>query len=269
MGADGGTIPTRGELVKLQKKKGRVEKDLELESKWMRCALSLQPLREPIVACPLGKLFNKEEVISFLLDRQSYADQALVFKYIRNLKDVTVLHLTRTHKRIASKDSSETDQYSANFKCPVTESLMNGKSRFVYIKPCGCVLSYRSLQEIPTSVCHRCGKDFVLADVYEINPTEEMAEKMVERLMEARRIEKQRKAKKRKGTIEDDINMKKSKKSTSEMAVKTLPKESIEDDSALMANSSTYKNLFIDPTKKKESNDTFTCRAVHRGHLGF
>ncbi|KNC75535.1 hypothetical protein SARC_11941 [Sphaeroforma arctica JP610] len=76
MGADGGTIPTRGELVKVKKKKVLLDKDYDLESKWLRCALSAQHLREPIVACPLGRLFNKEAVIGFLLDRGSYADQA-------------------------------------------------------------------------------------------------------------------------------------------------------------------------------------------------
>lgn len=54
MGADGGTIPKRCELVKSKKKAEKVEKSVKNASRWRLCRLSQQPLRRPIVACRLG-----------------------------------------------------------------------------------------------------------------------------------------------------------------------------------------------------------------------
>jgi hypothetical protein len=55
MGCDGGTIPTRDELVKLKQKPEKVDRDVELSARWRHCALSQQELREPIVSCELGR----------------------------------------------------------------------------------------------------------------------------------------------------------------------------------------------------------------------
>lgn len=55
MGADGGTIPKRCELVKKKKKKEKIEKSYEAATKWRTCQLSQQPLKKPIVCCKLGR----------------------------------------------------------------------------------------------------------------------------------------------------------------------------------------------------------------------
>ena len=86
MGCDGGTIPTRGELVKTKKKPEKLSKDAQLASRWRHCALSQQPLRAPIVACQLGRLYNKEVVIEALLGGDKPADLA----HVSSLKDVKV-----------------------------------------------------------------------------------------------------------------------------------------------------------------------------------
>ena len=57
MGCDGGTIPKRHELVRTKKKPEEKDKVSDLASKWQYCALSNQPLKEPIVACELGRYF--------------------------------------------------------------------------------------------------------------------------------------------------------------------------------------------------------------------
>lgn len=54
MGADGGTIPKRCELVKSKKKAEKVEKNVANASRWRLCHISQQPLKRPIVACRLG-----------------------------------------------------------------------------------------------------------------------------------------------------------------------------------------------------------------------
>lgn len=55
MGADGGTIPKRCELVKKKKKKEKVDKNVSNATRWRLCRLSQEPLKRPIVACRLGK----------------------------------------------------------------------------------------------------------------------------------------------------------------------------------------------------------------------
>lgn len=55
MGCDGGTIPKRHELVKTKQKEEQRDKNADLAAKWKHCALSNQPIEEPIVACELGR----------------------------------------------------------------------------------------------------------------------------------------------------------------------------------------------------------------------
>ena len=59
MGCDGGTIPKRHELVRTKKKPEEKDKVADLASKWQYCALSNQPLKQPIVACELGRYSTK------------------------------------------------------------------------------------------------------------------------------------------------------------------------------------------------------------------
>lgn len=55
MGADGGTIPKRCELVRGKKKTEKVDKNVENANKWRTCQLTQEALLKPIVACKLGR----------------------------------------------------------------------------------------------------------------------------------------------------------------------------------------------------------------------
>ena len=55
MGADGGTIPKRCELVRGKKKTAKVDKNVENANKWRTCKLTQEALLKPIVACKLGR----------------------------------------------------------------------------------------------------------------------------------------------------------------------------------------------------------------------
>ena len=59
-----------------------------------QCAISASPLEEPIVACKLGYLYNKE----CLLDRLLHKTMPESFAHIRALKDVKVCKFTREAK---------------------------------------------------------------------------------------------------------------------------------------------------------------------------
>ena len=96
MGADGGTIPTRCELVKTRQKPEQKDKDSVRIYKWQYCNLTQQPLVRPIVACELGKLYNKEAIIEKLLNAKSEGtsgERDYVADHIRSLKDVIELQL--------------------------------------------------------------------------------------------------------------------------------------------------------------------------------
>lgn len=43
-------------------------------------------LQEPVVACALGKLYNKDSIIEYLLDKSAYGDGKTICGHIRSLK---------------------------------------------------------------------------------------------------------------------------------------------------------------------------------------
>uniref|UniRef100_A0A8D1VIM0 Replication termination factor 2 n=1 Tax=Sus scrofa TaxID=9823 RepID=A0A8D1VIM0_PIG len=158
MGCDGGTIPKRHELVKGPKKVEKVDKDAELVAQWNYCTLSQEILRRPIVACELGRLYNKDAVIEFLLDKSSEKALGKAASHIKSIKNVTELRLSDNPAWEGDKGSTKGDKHDdlqrARFICPVVGLEMNGRHRFCYLRCCGCVFSERALKEIKAEVCH-------------------------------------------------------------------------------------------------------------------
>ncbi|XP_075384589.1 replication termination factor 2 [Tenrec ecaudatus] len=190
MGCDGGTIPKRHELVKGPKKVEKVDKDAELVAQWNYCALSQEILRRPIVACELGRLYNKDAVIEFLLDKSSEKPLKAA-SHIRSIKNVTELKLSDNPAWEGDKGSTKGDKHDdlqrARFICPVVGLEMNGRHRFCFLRSCGCVFSERALKEIKAEVCHTCGAVFQEDDVVVLNGTKGDVE-LLEARMEERRL---------------------------------------------------------------------------------
>ncbi|VDP25584.1 unnamed protein product [Schistosoma margrebowiei] len=55
MGGDGGSIPRRDDLVKPKKKQEVAEREAANMALWKHCALTQDPLRQPVVSCLLGR----------------------------------------------------------------------------------------------------------------------------------------------------------------------------------------------------------------------
>ncbi|CAG4988907.1 unnamed protein product [Colias eurytheme] len=180
MGCDGGTIPRRDELVRLKKKPEQKDKDAERSFKWRNCALSQQPLQEPVVACGLGRLYSKSSVLEALLDKESKPES---INHIKNLKDIKDLKLT---KNPAYKKTEHTDgavgEGSAPYICPISGLEMTGKFRFIFLWSCGCVLAERALKEVRQNLCHMCQQPFTENDVVVLNGTDEDLEKLKEKM---------------------------------------------------------------------------------------
>ncbi|KAJ3077494.1 hypothetical protein HK102_005188 [Quaeritorhiza haematococci] len=183
MGCDGGSIPKRHELVKTKKKEERADQSSQTIAAWFFCALSKAPLRSPVVSCALGKLYNREAILEFLLNKRAYGDGDQICGHIGSIKEVVTLNLTPNPSYSSDKDAALTTTSSAilqstveqqvvsPFICPITMKEMNGKYRFCYIGSCGCVLSEQALKEVPTTTCLKCNKAFSTEDVVTLNPT--------------------------------------------------------------------------------------------------
>ena len=198
MGADGGTIPTRCELVKTRQKPEQKDKDSVRIYKWQYCNLTQQPLVRPIVACELGKLYNKEAIIEKLLENKSGAQEngdKLIpdasTEHIKSLKDVKELQLAENpafDKK--AKDGSSVggagflDRKIAPYICPVAGLEMNGRFKFVFDWSTGKVYSDRALKVVNKDTTTQISEENLVI----INPEEKSsdAETMFTK-MEARR----------------------------------------------------------------------------------
>ncbi|CAH0405604.1 unnamed protein product [Chilo suppressalis] len=180
MGCDGGTIPRRDELVRLKKKPEQKDKDAERSFKWRNCALSQQPLQEPVVACGLGRLYSKSSVLEALLDKDSKPES---INHIKNLKDLKDLKLVKNPAYVASEHTEGTvGDGSAPYICPISGLEMTGKFRFIFLWSCGCVLAERALREVKQNICHMCQQPFTDNDVVVLNGTDEDLEKLREKM---------------------------------------------------------------------------------------
>lgn len=156
MGCEGGSIPKRTDVVKVKGKAEKIDESEVLKTLWTCCFLSKKPLERPVVACKLGRLYNKDSIVMYLLNSrqdQELSDPVLKaeMNHIKSMKNVT------TCKLINSKQPD-----SPYFACPISDREMNGRSKFYFTKTCGCILSEQALRQFPSTknclVCDR--KDF-------------------------------------------------------------------------------------------------------------
>lgn len=164
MGADGGSIAVRVDVVKTKAKSSPIDDSEILKTRWTTCYISKEPLEKPIVACSLGRLYNKDSVIKFLINRLDYENPLKTeLEHLKSLKNLINCNLT------PSKSSSA----NIYFACPVTGREMNGKSKFFVTKKCGCVLSEQALNQFPdTTTCLVCERREFCAskDLIELYP---------------------------------------------------------------------------------------------------
>nr|CAG8597809.1 6484_t:CDS:2 [Entrophospora candida] len=165
MGNDGGSIPKRNELVKEKQKEVRPDQNALTIAIWFFCALSKRPLQEPVVSCALGKLYNKDAIIEYLLNNSAYGDGDTICSHINSLKDVVTLKLT-TNLIYKENPNSHSDQgMTSKFVCPITMKEMNGKLKFVYLNTCGCTFSEQGLKEVPSDTCIQIGDGGIASSV--------------------------------------------------------------------------------------------------------
>ncbi|OQR68105.1 UPF0549 protein C20orf43-like [Tropilaelaps mercedesae] len=188
MGCDGGTIPRRDELVRTKQKDEHKDTNAQNAFKWKHCAISQQALKQPIVACDLGRLYNKEAIIQYLLKRADSPLEAAA--HIRQLRDVTELVLTDNpaFKDVQTKGDEYVDHAIAAYICPTTGLEMNGKHKFVFNRLCGCVFSERARKNVNTEKCLKCGGSMKVTELIILNPGEEERKRMADRMIERKAV---------------------------------------------------------------------------------
>ncbi|RLN58710.1 hypothetical protein BBJ29_001589 [Phytophthora kernoviae] len=229
MGNDGGVIAVKRKFMRHANIKARSEKaDQEaLRQECTRtCALSSEPLREPVVACKIGNLYNKQAVLEHLL-AHSMPER---FQHVTSLKDV-----------VTCRVSYEKGAEDAPWSCPITMMEFNGKQPFVVLFSCGCVLSERALKAVTTTECLVCGKPFKETDVVTLLPSEEEYEAAQKQLMEKRAKKNKKKKTKNKEGDQEEKKKQKQTKNASEIIHKNKEKSQV------------FASLFSKDKKEKAS----------------
>lgn len=206
------------------------------------CMISQEALRDPVVACRLGNLYNKEAVISALLNRKMPKD----LSHIRALKDVKQCLITWKE--------DEKEDGRKRMVCPLSrEDLDNGSARAVVIWPSGAVIAAKSLKEMKMKECPVTSKAYdAEKDVIPLAPDGEELQKLRERLPA-----KKRKAQAAAPEVEEEEDFEAAAKDSKK--AKQGEKDSSKD-------SEIYKNLFTKDRKGLGGvRDAFGTPIYNRG----
>lgn len=176
MGADGGTIPKRCELIQKKKKVEKIDKHVKNATKWRNCQLTQLPLKKPVIACRFGKLYNKEDVINSILNKT--ISKSASASHIKGPRDFVELKLTnnKDFKKGDVKGDDYNDVNQTEFICPITNIPMNGIQSFLVNWQCGCVYSEKAQQEVKSTICHVCGGPYDATKSVILNPEPEQLE---------------------------------------------------------------------------------------------
>mmetsp|Transcript_17404 Transcript_17404/g.29160 ORF Transcript_17404/g.29160 Transcript_17404/m.29160 type:complete len:309 (+) Transcript_17404:96-1022(+) len=154
------------------------ERQIKLTKRFVKCktcAISNELLVEPVVACRLGFLYNKESLITALLEKTLHHN----FSHIKGLKSVKQVVLTPNSdvggggRVVAGSGGKEDSDVSSPYMCPVTQLPFNGLYSFVVIWTTGHVLSEKALREIGMEGLQLEYGPFTEADVVALLPAEE------------------------------------------------------------------------------------------------
>jgi hypothetical protein len=184
MGNDGGSIPTRRELVKeaaknpsaAQVKESQHEQQ---EYQWTTDPISRQPLEPPVVSDSSGKLYNKVTILEYLAEgTRSEEAQRETRGAVKSLKDVVEVKFEKldsddVSSSADSKDNKDThvkkSSKKSSWKCPVTGDRLGPGSKAVYIVPCGHAFSGAAIKEVSGEKCLTCDAEYASNDVIPIN----------------------------------------------------------------------------------------------------
>lgn len=100
----------------------------------------------------LGKLYNKDAVLRFLLPAEDGASKAdgeeVLAGRVRSLRDVVEIKFEE------DKEARKGEAHAgARWICPVTRKQLGPKVKSVYLSPCGHAFSESAIREVAESMC--------------------------------------------------------------------------------------------------------------------
>ncbi|PCG89562.1 Protein of unknown function DUF602 [Penicillium occitanis (nom. inval.)] len=178
MGNDGGSIPTRRELVREAAKAPSATQVKEAQREqqehyWTTDPLSHKPLIRPIVSDSVGNLYNKDSILKYLIgaeddDISSKADcDEILQGRVKGLKDVVEL------KFEVDTEGNSKNGGGEKWICPVTTKELGPAVKSVYIVPCGHVFAEEAVREMKGDTCLQCNEPYTEDNVIVILPTKE------------------------------------------------------------------------------------------------
>ena len=174
MGNDGGSIPTRRELVKEAARNPSATEVKESQNEqqeyfWTTDPISHKPLAQPIVSDSSGKLYNKETILEYLVEENRKEDaDAITQGLVKSLKDVVEVKFEVDTDAIGQVNGSIQHE---RWKCPVTGDRLGPGSKAVYLAPCGHAFSSNAIKEVSGEKCLTCETEYASNDVIPILPT--------------------------------------------------------------------------------------------------
>lgn len=171
MGNDGGSIPTRRELVKNAARNPNSSelKATQLEAQthaWTYCPLSNRPLAAPIVSDCAGMLYNKDAILEQLLPKDDDVPASIIKEKedilqgrVKGLRDVVEVKFTVVKE---GKDEKKI--------CPITSKELGPYTKAVYLVPCGHAFSEMAIREVAGEACMECNEPYTPENVIPILP---------------------------------------------------------------------------------------------------
>ncbi|KAJ5180482.1 hypothetical protein N7492_003692 [Penicillium capsulatum] len=188
MGNDGGSIPTRRELVReaarapstAQVKEAQREQQ---EHCWTTCPISHKVLARPIVSDSVGNLYNKDAVLQFLLpgddaegiSSKSDCEEVLCGR-VKSLRDVVELHFevdTERSEHPADRNQAHRHERREGWICPITAKPLGPGVKSVYLVPCGHVFAEEAIRQLKGDKCLQCNESYSEDNIIPILPPKE------------------------------------------------------------------------------------------------
>ena len=87
------------------------------------------------MSCELGRLYNKDAILHFLLDRGKQPEETQRrLAHIKRMKDVVELKLSPNPSHRVDKSGKK---HGAEYHCPISTLEMNGRHKFGFILQTG------------------------------------------------------------------------------------------------------------------------------------
>ncbi|KAI3241874.1 hypothetical protein DTO012A9_139 [Penicillium roqueforti] len=185
MGNDGGSIPTRRELVReaarapstAQVKETQREQQ---EHSWTTCPLSHKSLSRPIVSDSVGNLYNKDAILQFLLpgdDVEGISSKAdceeILCGRVKSLRDVVEMKFeidTELPEHPSGRAYAPRERREG-WICPVTAKPLGPSVKSVYLVPCGHVFAEEAIRQLKGDKCLQCNEPYIEDNIINILTT--------------------------------------------------------------------------------------------------